>query len=278
MGVNTPVRIAGVNVGKVSKVEKADDDSTASVVTMKLNDEALPIKEDAAAQDPAADLLRRQLLRRPQARLARREGARLRATRSRPPRPARRCSSTRCSAACERTPARISRSCWWATARRSRASPPRARTTTRIPTPRARPRASPSTTRSSTHPTALRGSAVVNQATLGSELHDLSKLVAGGQKVSAALASRETQLKDLISNFNTTTGALAAEQANLRQDDPAAARGAGCGQPRLRRLNASFPPTRAFAREIIPGVRETPGHYQGIAAVDRAGPQALLAC
>ena len=34
--------------------------------------------------------------------------------------------------------------------------------------------------------------------------------------------------------------------------------GAGGGQPRARRAQRLFPPTRAFAREIIPGVRETP--------------------
>ena len=41
------MRIAGVEVGKVSKVEPAGDDSPATVVTMKLKDEALPIHEDA---------------------------------------------------------------------------------------------------------------------------------------------------------------------------------------------------------------------------------------
>ena len=99
MGLNSPVRIAGVNVGKVSKVETADDDSTASVVTMKINDEALPIHEDAELKirpriffggNFFVDL-------RPGTPGAERAG--LAATRSRRRRPARRCSSTRCSAA-----------------------------------------------------------------------------------------------------------------------------------------------------------------------------------
>ena len=45
--LKSPVRIAGVNVGQVSKVEAAGRDSTATVVTMKLNDEALPIHRNA---------------------------------------------------------------------------------------------------------------------------------------------------------------------------------------------------------------------------------------
>ena len=41
------VRIAGVDVGKVSAVEAVGGDSPAVTVTMKLDDEALPIHEDA---------------------------------------------------------------------------------------------------------------------------------------------------------------------------------------------------------------------------------------
>ena len=57
----------------------------------------------------------------------------------------------------------------------------------------------------------------MNQATLGTELHDISKLIAGQQKVSGALSSREGSLKDLISNLNITTSALAAQQSDLRR-------------------------------------------------------------
>jgi phospholipid/cholesterol/gamma-HCH transport system substrate-binding protein len=42
----SPVRIAGVNVGKVKKVERAGT-SDAAVVTMELDDKALPIHKDA---------------------------------------------------------------------------------------------------------------------------------------------------------------------------------------------------------------------------------------
>jgi phospholipid/cholesterol/gamma-HCH transport system substrate-binding protein len=105
---------------------------------------------------------------------------------------------------------------------------------------------------------ALRGAAIVNDATLGTELHDLSKLVAGQQKVTGALASRETQLKELITNFNTTMGALAAEETNLRETVRQLPRVLEAARPALDNLNRAFPSTRAWALEMIPGVRETP--------------------
>ena len=57
--VNSPVRIAGVEVGKVTSVEALDPESedgeaaatdgasTGAVVTMELDDDGLPLKEDA---------------------------------------------------------------------------------------------------------------------------------------------------------------------------------------------------------------------------------------
>jgi len=43
---NSPVRIAGVNVGKVTKVE-GKPGSDAAVVTMEINDKGLPLHKDA---------------------------------------------------------------------------------------------------------------------------------------------------------------------------------------------------------------------------------------
>jgi phospholipid/cholesterol/gamma-HCH transport system substrate-binding protein len=112
----------------------------------------------------------------------------------------------------------------------------------------------------------LRGGAVVNQALLGSDLHDLSKLISGQQKIFSALSSREGSLKDLITNFNTTMGALAAEETNLRATIAELPRVLEAARPALDNLNAAFPSTRAWALEMIPGVRETP------ATIDAAFP------
>jgi ABC-type transporter Mla subunit MlaD len=106
-------------------------------------------------------------------------------------------------------------------------------------------------------PGALKGTAIVNQAFQGTEVHDLSKLVAGTQKVSAILASREESLKDLVTNFNTTVAATAAESGNLQQTIHLLPEVLARANPALTHLNASFPPTRAFAREILPGVNQT---------------------
>jgi phospholipid/cholesterol/gamma-HCH transport system substrate-binding protein len=104
----------------------------------------------------------------------------------------------------------------------------------------------------------LRGGAVVNQALLGTELHDLSKLISGQQRIFAALSRNESSLKDLISNFNVTMGALAREQANLRETVRLLPPLLESASTAFDSLNAAFPSTRAWALEMIPGVRETP--------------------
>jgi phospholipid/cholesterol/gamma-HCH transport system substrate-binding protein len=104
----------------------------------------------------------------------------------------------------------------------------------------------------------LRGGAIVNEATLGTELHDLSKLIGSQQKIFAALSSREGSLKDLITNFNTTMGALASQETNLRATIAELPQVLEAARPALDNLNAAFPSTRAWALEMIPGVRETP--------------------
>ena len=92
----------------------------------------------------------------------------------------------------------------------------------------------------------LRGGAVVNDALLGTQLHDLSKLIGSQQKIFAALGSNEDQLKELITNFNVTTGALASEETNLRATIRELPEVLEAAQPALDNLNAAFPPTRAW--------------------------------
>jgi ABC-type transporter Mla subunit MlaD len=104
---------------------------------------------------------------------------------------------------------------------------------------------------------ALRGVTIVNQASLGTELHDLSKLVAGSQKTAAKLGANERNLKDLVTNFNRTTAAFASEASNLSATIRLLPPVLEQARPTLAALNASFPPTRAFAREILPGVNQT---------------------
>ncbi len=115
-------------------------------------------------------------------------------------------------------------------------------------------------------PGALKNTAIVNTALLGLQRHDLSGLVANTGKVTKALANNEESLKGFVTNFNTTLGALAAERSNLRQSIALLGPTLRHADSALAHLNASFPNTRAFTEEILPGVRETP------ATIDAALP------
>ena len=108
-------------------------------------------------------------------------------------------------------------------------------------------------------PAALRSTAIVNEAFLGVEPEqDLQRLIKGTSKVSGALIRNEAALKDLISNFNTTMGAFASESSNLQSTIRQLAPTLETANATFDSLNRAFPAVRAFAREILPGVRETP--------------------
>jgi ABC-type transporter Mla subunit MlaD len=106
-------------------------------------------------------------------------------------------------------------------------------------------------------PRALRGVALVNEAAQGTQIDDLSKLIAGQQKVSAALSANDQNLKDLVTNFNTTTSAFANQSQNLSSTIAQLPGVLQLANQTFNDLNAAFPPTRAFARAILPGVEET---------------------
>lgn len=103
-----------------------------------------------------------------------------------------------------------------------------------------------------------RDSAIVSEALLGTEPGDLSRLIAANATVFGALVDREQQLKDLITNFNVFSGALAAESDNLAETVRLLAPTLENATPALRNTNAVFPYLRAFARDIEPGVKQLP--------------------
>jgi virulence factor Mce-like protein len=105
---------------------------------------------------------------------------------------------------------------------------------------------------------ALKGTALVNGGLLGTRRDDLSRLVSSFGDVAGALDRNEVQLQDLITNFNTTMAALASQEGNLRSSIRLLGPTVETANRALGSLDAAFPPTRAFAREILPGVRETP--------------------
>ena len=105
---------------------------------------------------------------------------------------------------------------------------------------------------------AYRYSALANDAALGIDPdRDLQRVLDGQQQTFAALNDDERALKDLITNFNVTAGALAREDAALAATVPALRDTLRQAQPTLASLNAAFPTLRAFAREALPGVRSS---------------------
>jgi phospholipid/cholesterol/gamma-HCH transport system substrate-binding protein len=103
-----------------------------------------------------------------------------------------------------------------------------------------------------------RTTSIVNQALLGQHPHDLSALIRGQRDLFAQLASTDGSLSDLITNFNTTTGALAAESANLSASIRELAPTLEEARPSLAHLNDALPPFRALARASVPGIQELP--------------------
>jgi ABC-type transporter Mla subunit MlaD len=104
-----------------------------------------------------------------------------------------------------------------------------------------------------------RYSAQVTNALLGTQPGDLSRLVAGTSRTFAALAQNEEDLKGLIVNFDVFTGALAAQSANLSTTVHRLAPTLQNFHSSLVSLNRALPPLRAWAIELNPAVAELPG-------------------
>jgi virulence factor Mce-like protein len=100
---------------------------------------------------------------------------------------------------------------------------------------------------------AFRDSSVANEATLGQRPHDLSYLLRGQQRLFKELGSNTNTLKDLVTQLNVTFAAFAREDTALRQTIPALRDVLQVGRPALVALDSALPPLRAFAREALPG-------------------------
>jgi ABC-type transporter Mla subunit MlaD len=253
---NSPVRIAGVEVGKVTKIESAGGDSTAATLTMEIEDRGLPIHKDAYMKIRPRIFL---------------EGNFFVELSPGSPSAPEIDSGTTIGVTQTDSPVQIDQ-VLTTLQKDTRGNlqkliqgygaalyddPAPGEDDDADPSAKGE-RASKSLNDSLDYtPEALKGTAIVNQALLGQEPHDLSKLIAGAQKTSAKLLTREQALKDLITNFNVTTGAFASEQSSLRQTIALLPGVLQQANPAFDALNASFPPTRAFAQEILPGVRES---------------------
>ena len=102
-------------------------------------------------------------------------------------------------------------------------------------------------------------SSQVTQALTGTEPHDLARLIAGTGRTAAAFAASQQDLQGLIDNFNTFTGTLANQSDNLATTVRLLAPTLKIAHTSLVSLNNSLPPLRTYAIELTPAVAELPG-------------------
>jgi phospholipid/cholesterol/gamma-HCH transport system substrate-binding protein len=104
-----------------------------------------------------------------------------------------------------------------------------------------------------------RYSSQVTNALLGRQQRDLARLVSSAGRAFGAFASRQRDLQGLIDNFNIFTGALAAQSTNLSTTIHLLAPTLRITHASLVSLNRTLPPLRTFAIELRPAVAELPG-------------------
>jgi phospholipid/cholesterol/gamma-HCH transport system substrate-binding protein len=104
---------------------------------------------------------------------------------------------------------------------------------------------------------AYRNSAIVQDATLGLNQHDLSDYIDGAGRVARGLDRSPDALRSLITDFNTAAGAFAREATSLESAIGELPRTIAAARPALARLNEAFPPLRRLVVDLRPTVRET---------------------
>jgi virulence factor Mce-like protein len=104
---------------------------------------------------------------------------------------------------------------------------------------------------------AYRYSAIVQDATLGLDEHDLSRYIDSAGRVARGLDRSPEALKGLITDFNTAAGAFASEATNLETAIGELPRTIAAARPALAKLNDAFPPLRRLVVDLRPAVRET---------------------
>jgi phospholipid/cholesterol/gamma-HCH transport system substrate-binding protein len=230
----SPVRIAGINVGKVTSVEPLEvDGRPASLVTMELDDRALPLHDDATFKVRPRIFL---------------EGNYF--VDVKPGSPSRPRLDDGATVPVQQTSAPVQLSqvlgAFQSDTRQD------FRTVLRE-LGRGLRGGGPGFNRSIPYwEPAFRDSAVVADATRGLLQHDLSSYLRGAQRVAAGLDRDPARLKSLITDFATTAGAFQQEQLNLAAAIDELPDTLGQGHRTLGLLNDAFPSVRRFAREATP--------------------------
>jgi phospholipid/cholesterol/gamma-HCH transport system substrate-binding protein len=237
---SAPVRTAGVDVGKVTKVEPAGDGQQAAEVTMELREDALPIHRDAELQIRPRILLEGNFFvdlkpgsgSEPELD----DGSTLPVTQT---------ASSVTLPDILRVLDRDTRDDLrtllgeYATALDGGGAEALNRTI---------PSLAP----------AYRLGAITNDALLGQgPTRDLRRVLRSQRRVFAALGESPGQLQDLITDLNATAGAIASQDAALAAAVPALRDTLRVGYPALGEVNDALPTLRVFSLEALPGVRSS---------------------
>jgi len=105
---------------------------------------------------------------------------------------------------------------------------------------------------------ALRDVAIVADASLGEHAHDLSGLIGGASRVTSALAAHETALAGLVTNLDTTASALSARDGALGAGLVELGRVVRAAPPALAAVDGALPSLSRFARTLDPGLVVAP--------------------
>ncbi|HYF25264.1 MAG TPA: MlaD family protein [Baekduia sp.] len=118
-------------------------------------------------------------------------------------------------------------------------------------------------------PAALRSSAVAAQALRGRRPGDATRLVAGLERVAAGLGQDRFALASMVQGLEGTAAALAAERMALRAAVRELPGTLAQTDRALTRVRAVLPDVRALARETLPGLRAVPAASPDLRALSR---------
>ncbi|MEX2194795.1 MAG: MlaD family protein [Thermoleophilaceae bacterium] len=239
LAVRSPVRIAGIDVGKVTRVESLGDGSGMARVTMELDDEALPIKRDAELKVRSRLFL---------------EGNYFVELHPGSP-PAREVDSGHTI-----PPNQTAFPVQFGQVLSALQSDTREdlQSLLRELSDGYRGSGARGFNQAIRHwESAYRNTALVSQATLGEEEHDLTRVLDGQARVFGALSRDERALMDLVTDLNATVASFAEQEDNLRAAIPELRDVLREGRPALQSLNTALPSIRAFARDALPGARSS---------------------
>jgi phospholipid/cholesterol/gamma-HCH transport system substrate-binding protein len=255
IAINSPIRIAGINVGKVTEVSAAGE---ATLVTFSLDEEGRPIREDAAAQirprlflegnwfidlDPgtpdAEEMPDEGVIPVTRTGTSVQVGDVLRNTLQLPQR-----------ANLQKVLAGLGTGL--------NATPTPAEDLTFEPSVRGLSGGEALNLLYREGEVAARGTAIVNAAYLGENPNELRNLLRGLGRLTGTVNARADDVQGFVRNFATFTGALAAESESLSETIRELPPTLTTARTSLSNLNRALPALRGFAIAITPGVNEIP--------------------